>query len=216
AEVHARLAALAREQDATLFMVVQAALTVLLSRLGAGEDIPVGTAVAGRTDQALDELVGFFVNTLVLRADLSGNPTFAGLLERVRETSLTALDHQDVPFERLVEILAPDRSLAQHPLFQVMCTLQNAGLAELEMPGLSVQPMQSGLAAAKFDLEVTLGEVSDGDVDGDGGGVGGVGLRGAVIGSADLFDVGTVELVAERLVRVLSVVAADPLVRVSQ
>ncbi|HEV3293237.1 MAG TPA: condensation domain-containing protein, partial [Streptosporangiaceae bacterium] len=207
AEVHARLRRLGREQGATVFMVLQAALAVLLSKLGAGTDIPVGAAVAGRTDEALDDLVGFFVNTLVIRADLAGDPVFAELIARIRETSLAALAHQDVPFERLVEELAPARSLARHPLFQVLLTVQNNSAPALDLPGMRAGgngALLAGARMARFDLDVNVEEVA-----GPGG------IRGVVTGAADLFDVESVARIAERWVRVLAAVAAGPGLRVS-
>ncbi|WP_245627681.1 non-ribosomal peptide synthase/polyketide synthase [Actinomadura oligospora] len=211
AGTHAALAEVARHGGATLFMVVQAALAALLSRLGAGDDIPLGTPVAGRPDPALDDLAGFFVNTLVLRTDVGGDPTFGELLERVRETDLAAYAHQDVPFERLVEELAPARSLARHPLFQVSLTLQNTPGADRAFAGLDAEPVApGGIAGAKFDLAFVLAERGPHGEDDSGGG-----LDAVVEYAADLFDRATVRRLADRLTRVLKQVAGDPGVRLS-
>ncbi|MGW6655043.1 amino acid adenylation domain-containing protein, partial [Streptomyces rubiginosohelvolus] len=201
--LHRGLVGLARESSATLFMVVQSGLVALLSRLGAGEDVAVGSPVAGRTDEALDDLVGFFVNTLVLRTDVSGDPSFRALLGRVREGDLAAYAHQDVPFERLVEVLNPQRSLSRNPLVQVMLALQNMPRAETGLPGLRVRPEPLDIGVSKFDLSFHLRE--DRGADGTENGIDGV-----LEYSTDLFDHDTVRALADRLVRLLTHVVEHP------
>ena len=209
AEVHAGLAALARRAGVSMFMVVQAAVAVVLTRLGAGTDIPIGVPIAGRTDDALDELVGFFVNTLVLRTDTSGDPSFLELLGRVRATDLAAYEHQDVPFERLVEVLNPERSMAHHPLFQVMLAFQNNAEATLDLPGYRATAHSVEITTAKFDLSFTLAETRGVQGQPDG-------LTGSLVYAVDLFDRESVQRIVDRLVRVLEAVAADPAIRVGE
>jgi amino acid adenylation domain-containing protein len=203
AGLHAELAGLAREHQATVFMVVLAGLAAVLSRLGAGTDIPVGAPVAGRSDEALDDLVGFFVNTLVLRADVAGDPGFAELVGRVRETVLAAQARQDVPFERLVEVLNPTRSAARHPLFQVMLADEDVGAVDWQLPGLRVRPEPVPAGAVKFDL--TLAFAQDRDADGAP-----AGISASFEYAADLFDPATVQALAARLTRLLRQAAAAP------
>ncbi|GAA1982229.1 hypothetical protein GCM10009838_49620 [Catenulispora subtropica] len=201
-----RVEELARAQDATVFMVLQAALAVLLNRLGAGSDIPVGTAVAGRAEPAMENLIGFFVNTLVLRTDTSGEVTFGELVARVREADLAAFHHQDLPFERLVELLNPARSRGRHPLFQVMLLYRNTADPEYAMTGLTVREVADvGEGTAKFDL--LFGFEPDPETGG---------LRGALEFAADLFDRSTAQAIADRLGALLTVLAAEPGTPVSE
>ncbi|WP_405806452.1 amino acid adenylation domain-containing protein [Streptomyces sp. NBC_01187] len=193
----AELRTLAAGSGVSLFMVVHAALAALLTRLGAGTDVPIGTPVSGRGDDTLDDLVGLFVNTLVLRTDTSGSPTFSELLQRVRATDLAAYAHQDLPFERVVELVNPERSLARHPLFQVMLAFEHDELAVPAFDGLAVTAEPGVLPTTKFDLTVGIRP-------------GGDGLVGVVEYRQDLFDHATVAALAERLVRLLTAAVADP------
>ncbi|OSC25202.1 hypothetical protein B8W69_19410 [Mycobacterium vulneris] len=214
AELQQRVRAVARQHSATSFMVIQAALAVLLSKITATNDISVGFAVAGRSDAALDQLVGFFVNTLILRVDVDGDATVAELLTQVRTRSLEALEHQDVPFELLVERLNPIRSLSHHPLVQVSMTWQNLRehgndpTADLDLGDLRVTQLPLETRTARMDLTLSLGErfTEDGEPDGIGG---------AVEFRTDLFDAKSVEALVGRLERVLVAMTADPSGRLS-
>jgi amino acid adenylation domain-containing protein len=203
AGVHARLAAVARAQGVTVFMVLQAALAVLLFRVGGGTDVTIGSGNAGRSDEAVDDLVGNFVNTLVVRTDLTGDPTFAELLVRVRERVLAGFGHLDVPFEKLVEALNPARSLTHHPLFQVNLTLQSHAGGTPVLAGVGVTPVEVQTVAAGLDLAFSVQEERD-----ETGAP--AGLSGGVIFARDVFDDATVEALVRRWVRVLDRLLTDP------
>ncbi|MES5816920.1 amino acid adenylation domain-containing protein [Streptomyces sp. RG80] len=203
-EVHARLAQVAARHGATLFMVVQSALAALLTRLGAGTDVPIGTVVAGRDDEALDELVGCFVNALVLRTDTSGDPTFGELLTRVREADLSAYAHQDLPFQHLVADLNPQRpATAAQPLFQVMLAFQDTAGAAADMPGLKVTAEGQPGGVARLDLAFSLRE--RGPAGAPSGGIEGL-LEYATV----RLDHGGATRLADRLVALLTAVAEAP------
>ncbi|WP_142254593.1 non-ribosomal peptide synthetase, partial [Mycobacterium colombiense] len=213
AELQQRVARVAREHNATSFMVIQAALAVLLAKLSASSDVAVGFPIAGRRDPVLDEVVGVFINTLVLRVELADDPTVAELLAQVRARSLAAFEHQDVPFEVLVERLNPTRSLAHHPLVQVSVAWQNFFRAENDAAGsalgdLQVTPLPADTHTARMDLTFTLGERWN-----QGGEPAGIG--GAVEFRTDVFDAASIEALIARLQRLLMAVTADPTQRLS-
>ncbi|MGW0094915.1 amino acid adenylation domain-containing protein [Streptomyces sp. NPDC003328] len=209
AVLHQQLADLARDGHVSMFMVMHAALAALLARLGAGTDIPIGTVVAGRTDEALDDLVGFFVNTLVLRTDLSGDPTFRELMHRIRDTDLSALSRQDIPFERLVEEINPTRSAGRHPLFQVMLNFLNDAEASMDLPGVEVSALPMGTGMAKFDLTLHVRERTD---------VAGTrqGIAASFAYSKELFDPTTIGTLVSRFERLLQAVGSDPELHIGQ
>ncbi|MFD6895223.1 amino acid adenylation domain-containing protein, partial [Rhodococcus sp. NPDC060086] len=189
---------LARSRGATRFMVLHASLAVLLGRLGSTDDVSVGTPIAGRGEAALDDLVGMFVGTLVLRTRIDPGAGFGELLDRVRDTDLTAFGHADVPFEEIVDTVDPVRSQAHAPLFQVSLSLQNQGTGVLELPGLTVEPLDPGIDVAKVDLEFTLRDDED-DA-----------LAASLTYATDLFDADTAATLTERWTRLLRAVATDP------
>ncbi|WP_417716588.1 amino acid adenylation domain-containing protein [Rhodococcus gannanensis] len=202
ADVARGLRQVADAHGGTMFMALHAVTAAVLSRLGAGDDVVIGSPVSGRSDSALDDLVGFFVGTVVLRTDLSGDPAFGDLVDRVREADLAAMSNQDVPFQRLVEELAPVRVEGRNPLFQVMVSYLQRPAVLPDLLGVSTRWEQLTNIRAKFDLNVTFVEAPDtGDV--------------TVVAeyAADLFDHEAVETVLAALLRVAAAVAADPSVR---
>jgi amino acid adenylation domain-containing protein len=201
-ELLAELQALARAEQATLFHVLLAAFSLLLSRYAGQDDVLVGSPVAGRKHPESEGLIGFFVNTLVLRTDLGGDPTFRQLLARVRQQTLDAHAHPDLPFERVVEELNPERSRSHTPLFQVMFVLQNSLGGRTTMPGVEVQAVDGITPAAKFDLTLSMMEVSRG-------------LHATLDYAADLFDADTVRRMMANLGVLLRAAAADPDARLS-
>ncbi|KAG0293381.1 hypothetical protein BGZ96_002907 [Linnemannia gamsii] len=199
ATLHGKLLALAGEHQASLFMVLHAALASLLTRLGADTDIPIGSPIAGPTDEAADELANFFVNTLVLRTDTSGNPSFSKLLQQARKTCLAAYAHHDLQFERLVEVLNPVRSTAHHPLFQVLLALQSNVQPPFDFSGAHLRVEDVASTVTPFDLSFYFNQTPDE-----------LGLEGTIEYATDLFDRQTIAQLAQRLVSLLEAIAQNP------
>ncbi|HET7232330.1 MAG TPA: amino acid adenylation domain-containing protein, partial [Longimicrobium sp.] len=198
-----RLEALARGEGATLYMVLLAAFQVLLGRYAGTDDVVVGSPVAGQTRREVEDLLGFFTHTLVLRADLSGDPGFRQLLRRVRDSVLGAYEHREVPFERLVEALQPERSLAHSPLFQAMFVMADAAPARVELPGVHLRRDYAESHTSKFDLVLSAAPHADG-------------LRATAEYATDLFEGATVQRMLGHLRRVLEQVAEDGALRLSR
>ncbi|MEG8178108.1 amino acid adenylation domain-containing protein [Nocardia terpenica] len=203
AELSERLRALSRRYRVSLFMTLLAAFQGLLSRYGGDDNFAIGAPIAGRVRPELEELIGFFVNTLVMRADCAGDPTFEELLTRTRETALGAYAHQDLPFERLVEELAPERELSRNPLVQVIFQLMNAPREELTLAGTKAETFDVESNIVRFDLELHM--IEQGEQ-----------LAGVFVYARDLFDAATIETMHDRFVKVLEAIVGDVSVRLSE
>lgn len=192
-----QLEALSQSQGVTLFMTLLAAFKTLLCRYSQQDDIVVGSPIANRNRREIEQLIGFFVNTLVLRTNLGGNPTFIELLGRVRAVAINAYTHQDLPFEKLVEQLQPERSLSHHPLFQIVFGLQNTPSQTLKLTGLKLEQLEFENPSTKFDLEFQLWESSQG-------------IKGQVVYSTDLFDDTTITRMLGHFQTLLEGIVANP------
>nr|WP_280233542.1 non-ribosomal peptide synthetase [Nocardia cyriacigeorgica] len=201
ADLHRRLTEVARQQNATMFMVVHTALAVFLARMSGTDDIAIGTPIAGRGEAELDDVIGMFVNTLVLRSHVRGELTFGELLAATKDADLQAFAHADLPFERLVELLNPERSTARHPLFQVALSFENLPENSFELPGLHVGAVDFDVDTAKFDLSLTIREAAGDD---------GAGMYAEFSFARDLFDDATVEVFARRFTMLLEAITAAP------
>ncbi|WP_255512229.1 condensation domain-containing protein [Aerosakkonema funiforme] len=210
------LETLAQQEGVTLFMTLLAALQTLLYRYTHQEDIAVGSPIANRNRSEIEGLIGFFVNSLVLRTNLSGNPTFREMLARVKQVTLGAYSHQDLPFEKLVEELHPERNLSRHPLFQVVFGFENAPMSALELPGLLPSFMNIDFTTTRFDLELHLWKCSE-DFRSLWGGKWeySEGIRGVVVYNTDLFDRATIVRMLGHFKTLLSGIVANPEQRIA-
>jgi pristinamycin I synthase-3/4 len=200
--LHRRIQDVAKRIGCTVFMVVHAALTVLMRQYGAGDDVVLGATVAGRADGLLDDLIGFFVNTLVLRVNLAGDPTSGEILQRVREADLAAMEHQEYPFDKVVELCNPSRSPAHNPVVQVLLAFQVGRPDAPRMPLLDTSVEILDLKVAKFDLTFELTECFDA--------LGPDGITGHLEFATDLFDRATAARMVAELQRLLRIIVAAP------